>query len=687
MAASRVSSKARHSAATHRASSPRYCPSFPAESATSCSRRHAEGDRVRRPFPDRDRRHSRSRSGKRHSVRGAASRHDRAAARRARVGRAQYSSQQRRMPEVRRHPHRLAPALRGPLSSTAGSLPEYRRTNCARTYDAGRTGHASSASKASRRVAPRSRARSPARMARACLRASTRRATVRSSSTRRRASDPGSFIATIVQRDFAFDDALARKQCASASSPTLGIDLTRRPVPASTSDVSHDRGHDRVAARSRLAACRRAQPPGYYDGFRLTAFQSLGGSIATVGAPSLSLAAAMAAASSARHARRRFRLRTACGTARRSQLATVVHRPVVERRHDAATRQLPLRATQRWQRVDPRERTVARRHARYGRASTHDYGVFASSPASPGVTKPINNDIQGAYYRFAYQDLRWQVDGGIDECLAISSDGFDGTSTRSTAVTRPRRASASAATRLRRQQRVHRMAGDGVYTDIELVAGREPLQFSIARNNNTPTTDAEQFQLDHAWNMPARIANVDDAHCHARRHVERATGGHGYRRLRRFDATRIGVLGRRQTSPTTCRSRQPSIQRAVARQRRRAAYTATWASTGACRRSGRWSARITTTATTRRSCFVLDPLIPVVDPLPAQRNRAVFLMLRYEARAGSPVHAPAPGRIARRRRRRQPVPRLERQRQARRRRARCRQRDSAARRAFLDAHR
>jgi hypothetical protein len=41
--------------------------------------------------------------------------------------------------------------------------------------------------------------------------------------------------------------------------------------------------------------------------------------------------------------------------------------------------------------------------------------------------------------------------------------------------------------------------------------------------------------------------------------------------------------------------------------------------------------------------FTLDPLIPVVNAVPVQRNRAVLLTLRYEERAGTPV-APLGGR-------------------------------------------
>ena len=41
--------------------------------------------------------------------------------------------------------------------------------------------------------------------------------------------------------------------------------------------------------------------------------------------------------------------------------------------------------------------------------------------------------------------------------------------------------------------------------------------------------------------------------------------------------------------------------------------------------------------------FVLDPLIPVINPLPVQRNRAIFFMLRYEYSAGT-LTAPAGGR-------------------------------------------
>src|SRR6185369_15319269 len=94
---------------------------------------------------------------------------------------------------------------------------------------------------------------------------------------------PGSFIATLVQRDFAFDQDW-RLNNALGVVTSLGIDMTRSqyrfyiptfPTAGGTTEWLHD---------GNLQLQASVGQPGNYDGFRLTGFQSLGGSLATVGA-------------------------------------------------------------------------------------------------------------------------------------------------------------------------------------------------------------------------------------------------------------------------------------------------------------------------------------------------------------------------------------------------------------------
>ncbi len=57
------------------------------------------------------------------------------------------------------------------------------------------------------------------------------------------------------------------------------------PIPVLPADICHRRGHDGVDPRPRPAAAgERRCSPAFYDGFRLSGFQSLHGSFATVGA-------------------------------------------------------------------------------------------------------------------------------------------------------------------------------------------------------------------------------------------------------------------------------------------------------------------------------------------------------------------------------------------------------------------
>src|SRR3546814_18158663 len=39
---------------------------------------------------------------------------------------------------------------------------------------------------------------------------------------------------------------------------------------------------------------------------------------------------------------------------------------------------------------------------------------------------PINNDVEGGYYRIGYQYARWSWNAGIDGMHSLSGNGFDG---------------------------------------------------------------------------------------------------------------------------------------------------------------------------------------------------------------------------------------------------------------------
>lgn len=445
---------------------------------------------------------------------------------------------------------------------------------------------------------------------------------------------PGSFIATLVQRDFAFDEHW-RANNALGVVTSLGIDLTRAqyrfyiptfPTVGATTEWLRDRDWQLQGSVGQ---------PGNFDGFRLTGFESLNGSMATVGAQ-VALSPQWQAGVQVLDMRNVDSpyAQPANGTTIDSQAiyAGVSWNGGLTRLQgnflasDASAGGQSVRANGLW--LDGRT---------LWSGVTHHYGVFRLEPGLTWGYQPINNNIQGAYYRFAYQDLRWQVDGGLDKVYAVSSNGFDGTyytiNGRYQLTTRIGVGGNAGYIDSGGQNAWQATA----FTDVVWSQGVSRVQVSVARNNNTPSNDAEQVQLDHTWNMPAgtRLSTTLTA---TRDATSSAVNGDTVIPATTFRRYAIGVLGGGDITNNV--SVDANLQYNVLTRGKSASgvygnLNLNW------RLSPQWS--VVGTYYDNRDdtaqLFVLDPLIPVVDPLPTQRNRAVFLSLRYEARAGSPVAA------------------------------------------------
>jgi hypothetical protein len=57
----------------------------------------------------------------------------------------------------------------------------------------------------------------------------------------------------------------------------------------------------------------------------------------------------------------------------------------------------------------------------------HNYGAFRLDPDLFWGYQQVASDLQGAYYRLAFQDQRWQWDGGVDVVDSVSGNGLSGT--------------------------------------------------------------------------------------------------------------------------------------------------------------------------------------------------------------------------------------------------------------------
>jgi len=442
---------------------------------------------------------------------------------------------------------------------------------------------------------------------------------------------PGSFIATLVQRDFAFDQDW-RLNNALGVVTSLGIDMTRSqyrfyiptfPTAGGTTEWLHD---------GNLQLQASVGQPGNYDGFRLTGFQSLGGSLATVGAQWAFAPQWQAGVQvlDMRNVDSPFAT-NGSGTVDSQAIyaglawsggSTRLQANVLA--SDASSDGASVRANGLW--LDGR--------TLWG-GIIHNYGVFRLEPGLTWGYQPINNNIQGAYYRMSYQDLRWQVDGGIDQVYGINSAGSDGTF-----YTINGRYQLTTRIGIGGNAGYLNSAGQtayqaSVFGDLVWSQGSSRLQVSTAHNNNVPTNDAQQISLDHTWNVPAGT-RLSTSLIATRDSTGASSNGDVTIPPVTFRRYAIGVLGGGDIANNV--SIDANLQYNVLT--RGSSASGVYGNLGVnWRLSAQWS--VVGTYYDNRDdtaqLFVIDPLIPVVNALPTQRSRAVFLMLRYETRAGSPV--------------------------------------------------
>ncbi len=442
---------------------------------------------------------------------------------------------------------------------------------------------------------------------------------------------PGSFIATLVQRDFAFDNHW-RVNNALGVVTTLGIDLTRTqyrfylPTSAALGATTEWIRDADVQLQASVGQ------PGNFDGFRLSGFESLQGTYSAAGvqwafAPQWQAGAQYVGARGvespyAVNGNGKVDSQAAFASVAWTGTATRLQGNVLA--SDASTEGQSVRANGIW--LDGRTLWAG---------VTHNYGIFRLEPGLTWGYQPVNNDVEGAYYRFAYSSLRWQLDGGVDYANSVSGRGTSGTYLTINGRYQWNTRIGLGGNAGYLSNGGQRAAQATAFGDLVWSQGVSRLQLSVLTNNNTPSNDAQQVSLDHTWNMPAgsRLSTT----INATRDVTGAytAGDTAYPRstLRRVG---IGVLGGGDI--TNSLSLDANLQYNL--------LTLNGSASGVYgnvnlnwRLSPQWSIVGTYYDNTDNTAqlFVLDPLIPVVNPVPTQRSRAVLLSIRYEDRAGSSV--------------------------------------------------
>ena len=450
---------------------------------------------------------------------------------------------------------------------------------------------------------------------------------------------PGSFIGSVVQRGLAFDYGWWANNGLGVVT-TLGIDLARSQyrffIPTfaalgGTTEWIHD-GDVQLQAS--------AGEPGNFDGLRLSGFQSLHGSLATLGAQ-WAFAPRWQAGIQVIEARGVDSPYAASGGGAidsRAALAALAW-------NGGSTRLqanfLSSEASDSLASVNARGAWLDGMTTWNG--MTHNYGIFRLEPGLTWGYQPINNDIEGAYYRGSYRSLRWQADGGIDRITSVSGRGADGTflTLNGRYQLSSRAGIGGNGGYLRASDRDAWSAS--VFGDVNGSMGSTRLQVSVARNDSVPPSHAEQISLDHTWNVPVGMrlstsltATRDTTGSASIAAVGAPVSESTIRRLG------IGVLGGGDIANNV--SLDANLQYNLLSHGGTASGVYGSASLN-WRLSAHWSVAATyyDNRDDTAKLFVLDPLIPTVNPGPAQRTRAVYVTLRFEDRAGTPI-APLGGR-------------------------------------------
>lgn len=260
--------------------------------------------------------------------------------------------------------------------------------------------------------------------------------------------------------------------------------------------------------------------------------------------------------------------------------------------------------------------------ARRGRY-THNYGGYRLQPDLAWGALPINNDIQGGYYRIAYQYARWIWNASVDRIESISGAGFDGT--YATGYARYQADSTlgyGASLNLRHSS--HTAHSAQLFLDKSTAWGQTRLQIDRAGADG----DQESWQVSVDQALPLQQG--------ARLSASLAYGELHYQdQDEATRATTFSLYGGRDISERL------SID-----------GSARWThgdGDGAVRGTDfnlglnwrmtpRWSvnAALYQSTGSQRSPFILDPLVTETPFISLPRDRSVFLTLRYERNAGRP---------------------------------------------------
>lgn len=262
----------------------------------------------------------------------------------------------------------------------------------------------------------------------------------------------------------------------------------------------------------------------------------------------------------------------------------------------------------------------------------HNYGAFYLQPGLSWGALPINNDVEGAYYRIAYQYARWSWNAGLDGIRSLTGDGFDGLY-----GTGYLRYQASSTLGYGGNLNVRHSPDTSYGTQLFLTKrthwgeSRVQLDQAVVRDSadSWQVTFDQAFPLREGTRLSASIAygslQYNDATAPTTTATLAFNGGRDLTDRLSIDGNARWTHGNGEGA-----SRGTDVNLGL-----------NW------RISARWSmtAAFYQSQGSRRSPFILDPLVTDTPFISLPRDRSVFLSLRYERSAGQPqaVLGGAPG--------------------------------------------
>ncbi len=259
----------------------------------------------------------------------------------------------------------------------------------------------------------------------------------------------------------------------------------------------------------------------------------------------------------------------------------------------------------------------------------HNYGLFRLDPQLVWGYLPFIEDSLGGYYRLNYQSQQWLWTAGVDSVNSVSGRGVDGIyGTGSIRYQVNRSLGIGGGATVRHADDSAQAAL--VFIDKQSRYGTTRAQLDVA--SATGAQRSQQITLDHAWPPEAGL-RLSTSLSLARETIAE----------KRITRANLGVNGGFDLTNNLSlegnlhwlASRDTGTSRGVS-----ANLSLNW------RISARWSMLMTYYDNRREDTPILSVATLIPTPLftPVVRDRAVFLTLRYEDRAGTPI-APLGGAI------------------------------------------